>query len=589
MSENKKCRKYSIEYLKFGFIGSPTNEKLPLCLICEKTFSNEAMKPSRMKEHFMKKHSDKTNKNVLYFQDLKNKFEKRKTVSGLFNKIHLNNDKGLITSYKVSLLVAKCGKPHTITETLILPAVEEILNSMTNLNVSDIISSIPLSNNTVSRRIDEMAHNVEIKLCDILKITKFSLQLDESTLRDNEALLLAYVRYVSTDEKITEELLFAKSLIMDTKGLTIFKVVENFFVEKGIPITNCIACATDGAPAMIGRQRGFIAHLKNAVPGILTVHCVIHRQHLVAKNLSSELHVTMKLVINAINKIKAKSLNDRLFRQLCHENDEYFERLLLHTEVRWLSKGNCLTRFYNLFQTILEFLQPLDIQLYGELKKRETDIAYLADIFEKLNEVNKNLQGEKINFIKSKSIISAFISKLSLFKEKISRREFNHFFKLSSLKQILDSDLEIYCAHLESLKDDMITRFKDINDLIIPEWVLNPFLANIQNIQPSIQEELIEVKHNEEAKIDFKLNGYELFWLKQKITYPQLWKEVELLIMAFPSTYLVEKGFSAVQQLLTKSRNRLEISKKGDLRLMLTSIEPDIISLAGNHQSQGSH
>ncbi|XP_050059713.1 SCAN domain-containing protein 3-like [Aphis gossypii] len=363
---------------------------------------------------------------------------------------------------------------------------------MTNLNVTDITSSIALSNNTVSRRIDEMAYDVEIKLCDILRNTKFSLQLDESTLRDNEALLLAYVRYVNIDEKITEELLFAKSLITDTKGLTIFNVVNNFFIEKGIPITNCIACATDGAPAMIGRQRGFIAHLKNAVPGILTVHCVIHRQHLIAKNLSNELFDTMRFVINAVNKIKAKSLNDRLFRQLCHENDEDFERLILHTEVRWLSKGNY-------------------------------------------------------------------------------------------------SDLEIYCAHLESLKDDMSTRFKDINDLIIPEWVLNPFLADIQNVQPLIQEELLEVKHNEEAKIDFKHKGYELFWLKQKTMYPQIWKEVELLIMAFPSTYLVEKGFSAVQQLLTKSRNKLEICERGDLRLMLTSIEPDIISLAGKHQPQGSH
>ncbi|KAL4148912.1 hypothetical protein QTP88_003051 [Uroleucon formosanum] len=273
----------------------------------------------------------------------------------------------------------------------------------------------------------------------------------------------------------------------------------------------------------------------------------------------------MRFVINAVNKIKAKSLNDRLFRQLCHENDEDFERrLVLHTGARWLSKGNCLTRFYTLFQTILEFLQPLDKQLYDELHKRETNIAYLADIFEKLNDVNKNLQGDKINFIKSKSIISAFISKLN-------------------------SDLEIYCAHLESLKDDMSTRFKDINDLIIPEWVLNPFLADIQNLQPSIQEELLEVNHNEEAKIDFKHNGYELFWLKQKSMYPQLWKEVELLIMTFSSTYLVEKGFSAVQQLLTKSRNKLEICERGDLRLMLTSIEPDIISLAGNHQPQGSH
>jgi hypothetical protein len=56
--------------------------------------------------------------------------------------------------------------------------------------------------------------------------------------------------------------------------------------------------------------------------------------------------------------------------------------------------------------------------------------------------------------------------------------------------------------------------------------------------------------------------------------------------MAFSSTYLVEKGFWAVQQLSTKSRNKLEIYEKEDLRLILTSIEPDIILLAGNHQPQ---
>jgi hypothetical protein len=58
------------------------------------------------------------------------------------------------------------------------------------------------------------------------------------------------------------------------------------FTEKGIPVTNCIACETDKASAIIGCQRGFIAHLKNAIPGILTVHCVIHCQHLVSKILS---------------------------------------------------------------------------------------------------------------------------------------------------------------------------------------------------------------------------------------------------------------------------------------------------------------
>lgn len=42
----------------------------------------------------------------------------------------------------------------------------------------------------------------------------------------------------------------------------------------------------------------------------------------------------MQFVIKAVNKVKSKSLNDRLFRQLCHGNDEDFERLVLHFEVR---------------------------------------------------------------------------------------------------------------------------------------------------------------------------------------------------------------------------------------------------------------
>ena len=51
-----------------------------------------------------------------------------------------------------------------------------------------------------------------------------------------------------------------------------------------------------------------------------------------------------------------------MFRELCHENDEEFEHLLHHTEVRWLSKkGNCLKRVSELFDTIVEFFEELDI------------------------------------------------------------------------------------------------------------------------------------------------------------------------------------------------------------------------------------
>ena len=118
--------------------------------------------------------------------------------------------------------------------------------------------------------------------------------------------------------------------------------VEQFFKQKRIPLSNVTACATDGALSVVGCHRGFIAYLKREVPEIFTIHCVIHRQHLAAKHLSGRLHSTLQAATKVVNKIKAHLLNDHIFRQLCHENEEDFERLLLHTEVRWLAKGSCL-------------------------------------------------------------------------------------------------------------------------------------------------------------------------------------------------------------------------------------------------------
>ena len=134
-------------------------------------------------------------------------------------------------------------------------------------------------------------------------------------------------------------------------------MVDQFFKPKKIRLQNLIGCATDGGPALTGRHKGFFVFLKKAIPNILTMHCVIHRQHLVAKNLSDRLNKSLKIVITCVNKIKFNSLNSRIFKLLCKTNDEDFDRLLLHTEVRWLSKGNCLKRFYELYDSIIQFLE----------------------------------------------------------------------------------------------------------------------------------------------------------------------------------------------------------------------------------------
>ena len=128
--QKRKCRQYSSEYLKYDVIPSVTNKQLPICLICEKTFTNEGMKPSGMIDHLKAKHPEKANKHVAYFRDLKLKFEKRPTFGALFKSCENEVEKGLIASYKVSKLIAKCGKSYNIGETLIIPPVKKIISTM---------------------------------------------------------------------------------------------------------------------------------------------------------------------------------------------------------------------------------------------------------------------------------------------------------------------------------------------------------------------------------------------------------------------------------------------------------------------------
>lgn len=79
----------------------------------------------------------------------------------------------------------------------------------------------------MQKRIDDMAKNIKDSVCNHLKTCQFSIQLDESTLPIHEALLLSYVRFIK-DEKIFQELLFARNLETDTKGEIIFNTLEEF-------------------------------------------------------------------------------------------------------------------------------------------------------------------------------------------------------------------------------------------------------------------------------------------------------------------------------------------------------------------------
>ncbi|GFW76296.1 zinc finger BED domain-containing protein 5 [Trichonephila clavipes] len=85
-------------------------------------------------------------------------------------------------------------KPHTIAEELILPTAIEIVETMFGDIFAKELQSMPLSNDTVSRRIDDIAEDVEQQLFGKLQ-DKFSIQLDEATDSNKDAHFIAYVRF----------------------------------------------------------------------------------------------------------------------------------------------------------------------------------------------------------------------------------------------------------------------------------------------------------------------------------------------------------------------------------------------------------
>jgi hypothetical protein len=123
------------------------------------------------------------------------------------------------------------------------------------------LQPLSLSNDTIRRRIQDMAYDILSQVVDEIKSCPnclFSIQLDESTDVTHLAQFLVYFRYVYNDD-IKTEFLLCEPLEITTTTRDIFKVVSYFFEEHGIEWKNlCVVC-TDGAPAMLGCISGFQA------------------------------------------------------------------------------------------------------------------------------------------------------------------------------------------------------------------------------------------------------------------------------------------------------------------------------------------
>jgi hypothetical protein len=301
------------------------------------------MKPSLLRRHLETKHQQYVDKPLEFFVRKKRELDSSK--KAMTNTVTTNSEYLLVrASFLVAYKIAKTGKSYNIAEELILPAAKDMVSCVLGDKSSKLLDKIPLSNNTIARRIHDMAGDVENQLAQRLQNNYFAIQVDESTDVSGLPNLLGFVRYVY--KNISEEdFLLCKTLKTTSKGEDIFNVINDFFEGHGIDWTRCVGISTDGAKAMTGRISGLITRIKHVAPEAKSTHCALYREALASKTMPEDLNTALSEVVKIINHIKARPLNSRLFALLCRDMGSEHVSLLLHCEVRWLSRGRILARF----------------------------------------------------------------------------------------------------------------------------------------------------------------------------------------------------------------------------------------------------
>ncbi|XP_025420225.1 general transcription factor II-I repeat domain-containing protein 2B-like [Sipha flava] len=524
-----ECRVFNKKWNNDYFFIEQNN--VALCVICKEKVA--VLKEYNIGRHYKSKHA--STYNDLSGKLRSDKFEILKqnllAQQSIFIKRSCQNESLVKASFQVARTLAIAGKPFTdgqIVKECILKTVEEICPDKINL-----FTGISLSANTIARRTTDLGNDIIRQLKDISKSFKyFSIALDESTDASDSAQVLLFVRGVNESFEITEELAAVHSMKDSCTGNEIFLKVKESIFTLGLEFSILKGVTTDGGRNMCGAHTGLVGNICKAVfetgaAAPMAIHCIIHQQALCGKN--APISEVMNIVVQNVNYIRKSALSHRQFKNFLAEIESEYLDIPYHCEVRWLSRGHVLKKFFYLRSEIDTFMTEKN-RVITEL----TDLtwlwklAFLVDITQLLNELNLKLQGANSDFKSA---------------------------------------------------EDRIRIFE------------NPFALKIETLPTEFQLEVIELISNNNFKDYFKEASLQQFYaMLPEESFPNLKKHAREMISIFSSTYLCEQTFSKMKYVKSKYRTNLSDEHlQATLLIGTTKFDANFQDILKDKQFQTSH
>uniref|UniRef100_A0A8C1MMI3 HAT C-terminal dimerisation domain-containing protein n=1 Tax=Cyprinus carpio TaxID=7962 RepID=A0A8C1MMI3_CYPCA len=423
-----------------------------------------------------------------------------------------------------------------------------------------------------------------------------TLIVDESTDISVHKMLVLYIKFREQTD-FSYKTVFAG--IIQLSGCTaenILDAITKFYADHALDMNKMVMFTSDGASVMLGRHKGVAALLKRQVPHLTEQHCVAHREDLGIDDawkdvpIMKEVETLLRTVYSMFCRSSVKKAKFTEMAEVLEVDSLSFRPL---NEVRWLSRYQAVHAFLRNFSALTEYCakdadsDPIAKYCHRKLTdtKYKFAITVLAEVLEELAQLCTCLQRSNLTVMDGHCIARAKIQKLRA--QYLGERV--HWGKralavLESESAVNTRDILLFvhkvCEHLDArfpeneLKewaafepdtlDHAVGEFDHgLNDVTSLAKKFEALMHEADDSVPGrICQQYNEFKFmvNEKRKIGLLRSFSEIVtWSLKSEHFPDLAQLLDICGTFQASSADCERGFSLMNAIKTKSRNRLEV------------------------------
>lgn len=272
-SENRRFLTEWTEQYCFMLPDRP--QAVPVCLICNKTIA--IVKSGNLKRHYETTHQQFHKNFPLGSEARKEKLQayltSYKKSTKLLVRCMSEQEKSAEAALRVCWMLNKHQKPFSDSE-IVKECMLEVATALfeEKKDVVAAIQSILLSARSNTRRTEILAADIKSTLLKLLqKAPCYAIALDESCdIVDDEQISISVRFFDIESQMFREELLAILPLKGNTRGEDLFKAIDEFITKSNISYDKMVSLSTDGAPAMIGKEKGVLKKIRDKNSGLIS-------------------------------------------------------------------------------------------------------------------------------------------------------------------------------------------------------------------------------------------------------------------------------------------------------------------------------